>query len=128
MRKLLLMLLVVFCCSSLFAADVPKNTEQTKKAVKAENVEKVIGKIVVIKEEGKPDVYKLVAGDKEYVLLPSDKLEEIKKIEKFEEKMFEVELEAQLDKEGNATSYMIKSFVEKQEQTQPATEQTEKEK
>ncbi|MBF0542785.1 MAG: hypothetical protein HQM08_00005 [Candidatus Riflebacteria bacterium] len=77
-------------------------------------VAKLEGTIVVTKgAEGAPDTYMLKTAAGDLVLLPGDKLEELKKVADFEKKTFVVEGEKVPSKDKKAEGLMIKSFEEK---------------
>jgi len=93
-------------------ADAPKTDAPA--AAPAPAPIKIEGKVIVAKgKEGAPDVVTFKTADAELTLLPGDKLNELLKIEKFEEKTFVLEGEKVAAKDGKSEGFMIKTFEEK---------------
>ncbi|HNV68615.1 MAG TPA: hypothetical protein PKO06_02875 [Candidatus Ozemobacteraceae bacterium] len=95
-------------------------------AAPAPAVEKFEGTVVVVKgAEGAADTYTLKTAAAELVLLPGDKLEELKKVADLDKKTFVIEGEKVAGKDGK-DGIMIKSFEEKKADAAapaPATEE-----
>ncbi len=114
-RIILLTVLAAMVAFPVLAQDAPTTDPAAASGAPAPATEKLEGKVIVTKgADGAADTYTFKTADAELTLLPGDKLTELLKVEKYEEKTFIIEGEKVTGKDGKQ-GFMVKAFEEKKD-------------